>query len=699
MGIVADSRAAAVEEWVGQQFGAMRELSENASLQLYLTQLQLMRQAGVPLTDDAAEAGYLRNLLVATADRTGFKALTPPGQVNANVAPLPVAGIALTDNDGNILVATPTMPPVQGALRDAVRRIPSGTSGLVDMFTGAGGDPTMGFVTPVFSIQGGRAASDAIGMVIGVRIIGNDLYDRLRQPGEVEQTAETYLMRAQGPNIEYLSPLKDGTAPLKRRLDRTTPDNADAFLLETAGGFSAAKLDYAGTEVLVTGRPLSSVQWTLVRKVTSAEALAESSRRQVTLLSTLLLVIIGVTVTIIAVWRHGSSVRAAEAAERHRIAAERFSNIMKFLRVVTDGQPTRVVAVTEEGTFTFANATASEGTGITKDEMMGKTMAQVWGPVRGKFYVDVNRDIIHNREEILAAKKRISHIKTFEDEQGKRVLRSFHIPLRPDRDHPPGCLMILDDITEFVEQRERRDRIMDQLVSTLLEVVGRGDPFTAEHPSRSATVATAIANEMGEDDDSIRIVRIVAKLMNLGRASVARTILERKGPLTAQELEQVRAAIRGSATQVEGVDFDGDVVAVLRQVQERWDGKGPMGKAGGDIHIAARVVAVADAFAAMISPRGHRAALSIDEASKLIAAEAGTRFDRKVVAALLYHIENRGGREQWLAYAQPPGHLPPAAPPAPPAPKAPVPAGATIRPAAPKPASASLVMKPVVPPK
>lgn len=662
MGIVADSRKAAVEEWFAQQFATVRELSDNASLQLYMTQLQLMGPAAAAAAD-AAEAGYLRNLLAATAERAGFKPPAAAAQLNANVAPLGVAGIALADRDGNILVATPAMPPIEGALRDSIRRIPGGTSGVVDMYVGLGGDPTIGFVTPVYSIQGGRGQADAIGMVVAVRIVGNDLFSRLAQPGETEQTAETYLVRSTGPDVEYLSPLKDGSAPLKRRLDRSTPNLADTFVLETSGGFNASRVDYAGVEVLATGRPLTVVPWTLVRKVTSAEALAESQRRQFTLLTTLLLVIIGVTVTIIAVWRHGSSVRAAEAAERHRIAAERFSNIMKFLRVVTDGQPTRVVAVTEDGTFTFANATASEGTGITKDEMMGKTMAQVWGPVRAKFYQEVNRDIIANREEILAAKRRISHIKTFEEQGGRRVVRSFHIPLRSDRDHPPGCLMIVDDITEFVEQRERRDRIMDQLVSTLLEVVGRTDPLTAEQPSRAAAVGEAIANEMGLDDDALRTVRIAAKLMNLGRASVAREVIARPGPLTAAELEQVRSAIRGSAEQVKGIDFDGDIVDVLRQVHERVDGAGPLKRKGDDILLAARIVALADAFSAMISPRAYRAPLSMDAASKAVATDAGARFDRRVVAALLYHLENRGGRTQWEAFASPP--VPPSAPPPP----------------------------------
>ncbi|MFQ5765254.1 MAG: hypothetical protein ACE5GT_10005, partial [Rhodospirillales bacterium] len=112
LGIVADSRAAAVNEWVEKNFGHMRELSENASLQLYMSELALggeKPEAGAadPLAvGGEASASYLRNLLVATAERTGFKAPPPVGEVAANVERVGVAGIGLVDKEGQSLVST-----------------------------------------------------------------------------------------------------------------------------------------------------------------------------------------------------------------------------------------------------------------------------------------------------------------------------------------------------------------------------------------------------------------------------------------------------------------------------------------------------------------------------------------------------------------------------------------------------------------
>ena len=115
LGIVADSRAGAINDWIEDQFGVIRSLGENASLQLYVTELSLLGEdAG---DDDLGEAGYLRNLLIATAERAKFtEPLTGP-DLNANVERVGLAGMALLDPNGKVLVATPTMPPIVGPIR------------------------------------------------------------------------------------------------------------------------------------------------------------------------------------------------------------------------------------------------------------------------------------------------------------------------------------------------------------------------------------------------------------------------------------------------------------------------------------------------------------------------------------------------------------------------------------------------------
>lgn len=638
LGIVADSRTAEVNRWLDQQFETMQSLAENASLQLYMTEISLGGGQ-----DAQAETGYLRNLLNATAARDGFVPPRPEPTVAANVELAGQAGIGLVDASGEPVVSTDTMPALTPRLRRALERAAEGEPTLVDIFEGPGGSPTIGFVVPVYGIQADAGSAENIGFVVGVRVVGADLYDRLKQPGETSQTAESYLIRRADATVEYLSPLSDGTRPLTRKLAFDTPELAGAFVIETPGGF-AVRRDYLGNEVLVTGRAVAGAPWYLVRKIDVAEALAESGRRQTTLLTTLILVVIGVAVAIVAVWRHGTSVRAAQAAERFRVANERLESFSRFLRVVTDGQPTAVFAVSEEGRYTFANAKAAEGTGVSQEEMLDKTMASVIGPVRANVYQEINAEVIRTGQPA-------NRVHRFGEGAEARTVMSDHIPLRGDRDHPQGVLVIVQDITEVVSERERRERTMRALVSTLVGLVDRRDPYSADQSQRVAEVAVAIAQEMGEREEVQRTVDIAGNLMNLGKILVPPEVLTKTTGLTEEEFNQVRESLLQTADMVEGVDFDLPVAETLRQLQERWDGSGyPAGLSGEAISLGARIIAVANAFVSMVSPRAYRDALSFEEATAQLGADAGTRFDRRPVSALTNIIDNRGGRERWAHF-------------------------------------------------
>ncbi len=654
LGIVADSRSAAVNEWIEQNYATLRELAENASLQLYMTELALAEGDADEITDEAAQASYLRNLLVATAERAGFKPPATAGEIDANVEPVGTAGLGLVDASGRPIVSTPSMPPLTGKIRTAAARALEGEPAFIDIHMGPSNLPTIGFVLPVFAVQDDSEGAQGIGAVVGLRIVDRNLFERLQQPGAVEETAETLLVRTAGGTVEYLSPLADGTPTLKRALAADTPDLAAAYALEKPGGF-AIKRDYAGTEVLVSSRPVANLPWVLVRKISRAEALAETDTRLQTLLVVFILIIVGVTVTIVAVWRHGSSLRATQAAENFRVAAERMGNLSKFMRVVTNSQPTHIVAVAGDTKYTFANEPAARDAGITTDDMLGKTMAAVVGPVKAKAYAEVNDRVLKTfaeDEDVDTARE--SQFHTFGEGEDVEVIRSDHIPLRGDRDHPPAVLMVLDDMTELTRERRRSEQMLRQLIDTLVSVVDRRDPFSADHSSRVAEVARCIAEEMDLPALEVRTVDIAGSLMSLGKIFVPPEVLTKDGDLTPEERQMLAGSHLVSADLLERVPFEGPVVDTIRQMGETWDGTGPLELAGEDILRTARILAVTNAFVAMTSARAYRDAMTFERASEVLLGDAGTRFDRKPVSALINYLENRGGMDRWAHFRQPP---------------------------------------------
>ena len=150
---------------------------------------------------------------------------------------------------------------------------------------------------PIYGIQDDAGAgAKGIGAVVGLRIVGDDLWAKLKQPGEVAKSAETYLVRSKGATIEYLSPLADGTPALKRSLSADTPDLAAAQALAKPGTFGLLK-DYSGADALAASRPIANLPWVLIRKIGRDEALSASDTRLGVILGVFIALIVIVTLS------------------------------------------------------------------------------------------------------------------------------------------------------------------------------------------------------------------------------------------------------------------------------------------------------------------------------------------------------------------------------------------------------------------
>ncbi len=642
LGIVADSRVAAVNDWIERQFRDLSGLAENASFQIYVGEVLASGEESPP------ELDYLRNLLTVTASSAGYVAPPVGPKVNANVRRIGVAGIAVLDRTGRPLIVTEEMPPLEGELRRFVADLPAGQRALLDLYVDPAGRPAMAFAVPVFAVQGDDTPSAQIGVVLGVKEVGPELFPLLRQPGATEKTGEAVLVRRRGDVVEYLSPLADGTPPLKRQLAMNTPDLAAAFVLETPGGF-ALRHDYRGEEVLVTGRRVAGAPWSLLYKVDRSEALGPSDARLNRLLVVLILGIALLGAVIAAVWRHGASRRAAEAAARHAAAERELERQGKLLRLVTDNQPNTIFIADASGKYRFANRRAAERATIDAADMVGKSMAAVLGPAAAKRYEDLNRLALDGAAPV-------TDVHRAENGSGVQVFQSSHIPLlSPEDVLSPAVLVVEEDVTPAVVERERRERLLDQLVKSLIDAVDRRDSHAAHHSVRVAAVARAVAEEMGLDTVEVETAETAGSLMNFGKILVPKEVLTREGDLSDDEIRQVRDSILATAEFLEDIEFDGPVVETLRQVQEHWDGSGsPRGLAGEEILPTARVVAVANAFVALISPRAHRKRKDFDAAVEILLKGVGKKFDRRVVAALINRLDNKGGRAAWAHFADRP---------------------------------------------
>ncbi len=161
-------------------------------------------------------------------------------------------------------------------------------------------------------------------------------------------------------------------------------------------------------------------------------------------------------------------------------------------------------------------------------------------------------------------------------------------------------------------------------------------------------LAELTARELGLSDERIARVRFAALVCDMGRDQLPPALLGKQGPLTDEEWTEVRRQPELGAALLSDISFD-DVRGWILCHRERPDGTGyPRGLVGDQIPLEARILAVVEAYAAMISERPYRSGRSHHEACVELSRCAGTQFDDTVVQAF---ASASLGRDRRLARA------------------------------------------------
>jgi HD-GYP domain-containing protein (c-di-GMP phosphodiesterase class II) len=176
-------------------------------------------------------------------------------------------------------------------------------------------------------------------------------------------------------------------------------------------------------------------------------------------------------------------------------------------------------------------------------------------------------------------------------------------------------------------------------IESLSAAVEARDRYTCGHSERVTQYALEIGRALGMDQQALNGLKIAGLLHDLGKIGVPDAILNKVGNLTyeEQQIVQLHPSI-GESILRRTPHLDWVIPAVLFH-HERWDGTGyPNGLAGDDIPLPARILAIADAFDAMISTRPYRQALSMQHALLELQVGAGKQFDPHLVELFVNHM-------------------------------------------------------------
>lgn len=196
-----------------------------------------------------------------------------------------------------------------------------------------------------------------------------------------------------------------------------------------------------------------------------------------------------------------------------------------------------------------------------------------------------------------------------------------------------------EELEQLVQERTA------ELESAYLEMLERlaiaaefRDSDTGEHTVRVGERAAEVARHLGMPEERVQVLRLAARLHDVGKIAISDTILHKPGKLTDEEYTTIKAHTLAGARMLSQAQSElirmAETIALTHH--EKWDGTGyPNGLKGEEIPLEGRIVAAVDVLDALLSERPYKEAWTLEAALHEIETQSGKHFDPRVVQVLL----------------------------------------------------------------
>lgn len=309
-------------------------------------------------------------------------------------------------------------------------------------------------------------------------------------------------------------------------------------------------------------------------------------------------------------------------------------------------QTVTAMFVRRDGRFIYINPRFAEISGWQAEDLIGKSVLD--------FTVQDSENIAQIRQawaELHQSRNAsLSYNVPFRRADGQIIQLGLTTKIITWDDGQPATIVLAADITEkkraeqqiaaYVQQLEGAMRGTLQAVSTMVEM---RDPYTAGHERRVGLIASAIARELGWNEELCRNLELLGLVHDIGKISIPSEILTKPTRLSPLEMEMMKGHAQAGYEILKDVPFAVPVAEIIRQHHERMDGSGyPQGLTGDRILPEARVLAVADVLESMASHRPYRPALGLEVALAEVEKNRGKLYAPEVVDAAIRLVREKG---------------------------------------------------------
>ncbi len=468
-----------------------------------------------------------------------------------------------------------------------------------------------------------------VAVLLLTKMVTGKLFELLKPANASDTDTVTILVQYDGKRAQEISPW--GAQALRS--------------LEDAGEFAAGedipfgKHDSLRQGVVYSlGKKVPGLSWWIFQEIDYNKAREGFDSDTLTIIgiAVLFTVVLGLLVSVLWWWLIGR-----ENKER----ANEFKDLLSVIdeqKELLDGINSTIadlISLTDDkGVIQYANRAFAEAVGRPVEEVVGLDIPALFGFDTGKRLIGSDHQVLMSGESVV-----VNEVIFLRSQ--KHHFQIMKAPLAPIAGRSAkGIVSVYRDISALVEAEERSQRVVQQTISALVRTIEETDPYLAGHSRFMATLSGQLAKALCLSDSDIATVEAAANLSQIGKMFVPKEILTKPGALTDEEKRIMEGHVEHSRRVLQNIEFDLPIVDAIYQMNERVDGTGyPRHLSGNEISIFGRLLAVTNAFTAMVRPRSYRAALEVEKILQILKEQASFHYDTAIVDALSDFLETPAG--------------------------------------------------------
>lgn len=634
--ILSAGRAEVIETWLAGAVRPAGRVLDSELFRLFATEMDIsgsdLSAPGTDGDDDfsatlSEQLPYMEQILTDFAENAGFSA----GYV------INREGVAYVTTAGALLMSS--------AQQEIARGIFDSGSIVFGPARRAASGVAIDFFAPIYAAQfelaGGQypeepaarrqmLAEQTVGVLMLTIPINEMLIEVLTPPPLAEAGERLVLLQRSGDRLHRIDPNAVPPVSPVEGMAPPAPGTPLPFGQRSAVNGEAA--------VYSAGSPVMETAWWVVQEIETAAAKRRLGGYILAVLVVAGLVVLAVVAAFGAFWWRLNNEHSSTLAEQFKTLAARIEAQRRFLDSINNSIAEYIGVKSREGEYRYLNPAFARAVNRPIDEAVGLDDAALFGRGTAERLAQSDLRVLDQEAPVtfdaeIYLQSRLHH------------LQVSKAPYHDDNGATVGVVSVMRDVTELVEEQQKRERAVKQLVASLVRAVELRDPYLAGHSRRLAGFARAVAEELGAGAEVVATVEIAANLSQIGKLAVPVEVLTKPGRLSESEIEVLQRHVQHAASILRDIDFELPVLEAVTQMHERLDGKGyPDGLSGEQIGLPGRILGACDVFCARLEPRVYRGGIPPERALEILEQNAA-RYDPRVVAALRRVAESITGEK------------------------------------------------------